>query len=573
MPPPSPPQAAPPSFTSQRPPPPPQFPTGRDLPSLGSAQRSGGAFSISSILGGAIGSTSSNASAGRRSPPPQPTASSPAGKPMRAPTPPRTSLYNNPRNDYPAWRRPHTPEHIASISGPRPSEPRPFSTQSPRIFGAASTSPEYNHYSTSLHRYSSSHSSERPSDIGSDNRNVHQLWRADPVAPPRPNSQPAPRPGIPPAPPLRDPLDPLRYGPSYYGPSALEQQMARVVEEEHQRVRSISDPRATDRDRPFTTQPLGGSAYSPPASQRFSGAQYSPNHQFRHSPHERAPEVSSLTNGRQRLEEPTTRSPFTGFRAHSAIPPSTAFVNSTSSSPPKQSYTSTPQPLTFGEARHHAGGPFSRAVDTYSSRPTNGFDMRAEEILAPTANNQPRSIPYEHAASRIGEEIQQQRSYLNVSPETIRKGQLGRASPLPQAVQGAQAQHKGPGADPSIKNEFGRMFSGLGSGLGSGPGGNGVSTPSRGSPLPQTRPDNLDSNSVTDLDLQMVRSGSRGMKKNRRLKDEEGRADSELVERAGTPSGVKRAKHTQPTAHHHHPHSHQYVFCKMFSSFKITNCG
>ena len=48
----------------------------------------------------------------------------------------------------------------------------------------------------------------------------------------------------------------------------------------------------------------------------------------------------------------------------------------------------------------------------------------------------------------------------------------GRSSPLPQAVQGAQAQAKGPTNEPGIKNEFARMFSGIGSGVGSA-----VSTP------------------------------------------------------------------------------------------------
>jgi len=64
----------------------------------------------------------------------------------------------------------------------------------------------------------------------------------------------------------------------------------------------------------------------------------------------------------------------------------------------------------------------------------------------------------------------QQRNYLPLSPDIHR---TGRSSPLPQAVQGAQLKFTGPGRDFSIKNEFGRMFSGLGSGVGgqSTPGG------------------------------------------------------------------------------------------------------
>ena len=43
----------------------------------------------------------------------------------------------------------------------------------------------------------------------------------------------------------------------------------------------------------------------------------------------------------------------------------------------------------------------------------------------------------------------------------------GRISPLPQAVQGAQGRVRGPASEPGIKNEFARMFSGIGSGVGS----------------------------------------------------------------------------------------------------------
>ncbi|KAI7357033.1 hypothetical protein KC354_g10198 [Hortaea werneckii] len=65
-------------------------------------------------------------------------------------------------------------------------------------------------------------------------------------------------------------------------------------------------------------------------------------------------------------------------------------------------------------------------------------------------------------------------------------GKKGRNSPLPQAVQGAQPRHVGPGGgNPGIKMEFGRMFSGIGSGVGSttpNAGQNGTTTPSRMSP-------------------------------------------------------------------------------------------
>lgn len=49
----------------------------------------------------------------------------------------------------------------------------------------------------------------------------------------------------------------------------------------------------------------------------------------------------------------------------------------------------------------------------------------------------------------------------------LSENRRGRVSPLPQAVQGAQAQLRGPASEPGIKNEFARMFSGIGSGVGS----------------------------------------------------------------------------------------------------------
>lgn len=59
----------------------------------------------------------------------------------------------------------------------------------------------------------------------------------------------------------------------------------------------------------------------------------------------------------------------------------------------------------------------------------------------------------------------------------------GRLSPLPQAVQGAQSQSNGPSRDPSIKNEFSKMFAGIGSGVSSaGLAGSGTSTPYPPSP-------------------------------------------------------------------------------------------
>jgi hypothetical protein len=115
-----------------------------------------------------------------------------------------------------------------------------------------------------------------------------------------------------------------------------------------------------------------------------------------------------------------------------------------------------------------------------------------------------------------GEEMQQSRSFLGISSDPNKRG---RASPLPQAVKGVQAQFVGPGSDPSIKSEFGRIFQGLGSGLG----GLGNLTPSRQSPVPQRIRD--DPNMNEQDGVKMTRVGSMGgrVRKGRDDEVEDGR--------------------------------------------------
>lgn len=155
------------------------------------------------------------------------------------------------------------------------------------------------------------------------------------------------------------------------------------------------------------------------------------------------------------------------------------------------------------------------------------------------------------------------RALLNISPELDRRG---RNSPLPQAVQGAQPRHIGPGGDnPGIKMEFGRMFSGLGAGVGSTtpkphshhpP--NGDTTPSRMSPsLRHVEGSDLVRAAVAEIDERRAgsKAGSRAGRRNRRRS----RDDAEHLEGdgRGTPDlqrGGKRAK----TAHHHHHHVHPH---------------
>lgn len=151
------------------------------------------------------------------------------------------------------------------------------------------------------------------------------------------------------------------------------------------------------------------------------------------------------------------------------------------------------------------------------------------------------------------------RALLGISPDLNRKG---RNSPLPQAVQGAQPKHIGPGGDnPGIKMEFGRMFSGLGSGVGSNTPGNGANTPSRMSPARAFEDGDLIRAATAGIeDGRNGMRGRGGKKSNRRNRDGE-KLDGDGRMTPDSQRGNKRAK-PNPTAHHHHhhvqPHHHHY---------------
>lgn len=142
----------------------------------------------------------------------------------------------------------------------------------------------------------------------------------------------------------------------------------------------------------------------------------------------------------------------------------------------------------------------------------------------------------------------QHRSYLGVQSETSRKG---RASPLPQAVQGAQGQISGPGSEPGIKNEFGKMFSGIGSGLGSMTTASTSSGPaqspfSNGGGLRRDDADSVHEQMIETPGQKIVRTSSRGGgsgNRSRKLKEEDARATDDSSSGRRTPSGrAKRSK-------------------------------
>ena len=130
------------------------------------------------------------------------------------------------------------------------------------------------------------------------------------------------------------------------------------------------------------------------------------------------------------------------------------------------------------------------------------------------------------------ESLQPNKGFLATALDNSRRG--GRISPLPQAVQGAQGQMRGPASEPGIKNEFARMFSGIGSGVGSA-----MSTPV---PLETGAPNSFPSSPtrVDDSERGTPMNGRRGaseqvkprvasksVRRSKKVKDEESRTDAD----------------------------------------------
>jgi hypothetical protein len=514
----------------QGPPPPPTFGSGRELPGLGPPGRPGSGISISSILGGDPATSQPQHSQSHHSP------HSPALSSMQPPSPRRQHSQSfGSRFDF-AWKRPSTPDRASASTGARMPETSSFSaSSSPRHF-AARGSPEFTRANPP---FGQQQYVVAPPQIGrpyqsspNDIRDREPQRHPDERVPPRPNSQPvgfavAPKEenrdahaSIPPREPLYRTIarpDEQRPPPAVTSPYGTQ-----------------PPPPTTSRDRPLTAQPPTLSAYSPPQEQKHD---------------ERMP--YGVDYGRDPGIRKDDYPPFrTGFRNTYLSGPHGPTLGSLSSHGPepprshpqafdpfRRPHESQPPALSNVDAIHglHGGGIRSQPPET-AARPQSHPDLA-------------RSAISEQLARAPGEEMQRSRSFLSIGSDISRRG---RASPLPQAVQGAQAQQSGPSSDPNIKSEFGRIFQGLGSGFGGHIPGN--STPSRQSPMPQLRgPD--DAIALSDNDgLKMMRVGSRGgAKKGRRIKDED-RLETESNDGRGTPSG--RGSKRQRISHHHHlPHS------------------
>ena len=153
-----------------------------------------------------------------------------------------------------------------------------------------------------------------------------------------------------------------------------------------------------------------------------------------------------------------------------------------------------------------------------------------------------------------GDETVAQPKHLSLFPD-----KRGRASPLPQAMQGAQARLRGPTGETHIKYEFGRVFPGLGSGVGSA-----VSTPIPSdvqpprsfppSPAPGdegARRTPLGMRDLGDAPSRMRNSSRPAGKKSRKAKDDDIKREGEMdgVGLARTLSGGRGQKRSRQSYH------------------------
>lgn len=517
---------------------------GRELPALGAGHRPGSSMSISSLIGGGDGASSTQVPPSHSSPTSVTVHASSGSHSMQPPSP-RRGLPSGSRPDYQPFRRQASPD--------RPAYPNSVSrAPEGHVFTAGSPARSYsNHGSPDQGRQPPTQPPQPykpmlfqgPRAYVSPPNDAHARDARQPssTVPQRPNSQPTAAAGTQ----EQDVkgYDPLGGRRAIYGQP--EERRRTVGESHHPRPNAAEllgapPSTSTDRDRPVTEQPRSHSAYSPPRDRRGPpSTNPPPRGLWRHSAPEEA--LRDTTEGRR--DEPPAL--YRGYGGHSTPSQTPAMYGAPAS-----------EDMVRGRSLDHLS---HRVVEQYHAPPTSdphSNDRQKPEQLSRSLSTGGGAYPgrssYEHLR-RMGEEMQPSKSFLaNLGPEAIRR--TGRASPLPQAVQGAQAQPMSIGKDPSIKSEFGRMFSGLGSGLGS-------STPSRQSPMPPGGSESVPP-SVDMHDARLQRVNSQNGRKPKRVKDEEGVFERDSTDGGRTPlagnRGPKRNKPNHPAHHHHHHHAHPH---------------
>lgn len=205
-----------------------------------------------------------------------------------------------------------------------------------------------------------------------------------------------------------------------------------------------------------------------------------------------------------------------------------------------------------------------RFLDNFESRPDQVDNRRLSSVSSATAMERTRSID---SVGRNSEDLNNHRHSLAIM---LDNGKRGRVSPLPQAVQGAQSRPSNtPSRDPGIKNEFSKMFAGIGSGV-TGVGGSGASTPFPPSPRQSVENEQRHFGPPSEVvKVTETGDGPRGGKRRNKVKEDEvDNSGGRMIGLSADGRGIKRAKHS----HRHHIHGHRYVReCCMKLAPKLTN--
>ncbi|PGH23490.1 hypothetical protein AJ80_02444 [Polytolypa hystricis UAMH7299] len=556
--PPSSPQHYPPR-TASIPPPPSQAPTPyppRDPPPP-STHRPGSSMSISSMLG-----------SDTDRPPRETPSSSAYGRPpvtsvLPAPQPPPPSggmspppvLSRPPPSELQNFRRSHTPDHSLFS---KPQAPRPYRSSSG---GTAQGQPQPPTDDTRFGGLSRPYYPEKPpsslhspstTPFGESRYNPdRRLSLSGPIL--RPSSQPqmeepAPRASL---------FSPVtRPAPGFGDASAKGPAPGRIgytgMEATSQSPRRYSLPRADHRDEPSHREPehIGITAQD---SKQPPPAPFGPNIIDRDGERQLRPSWQPVT---RRLSPDPSRLPSNESSSTYGYSALTNYAKSISSQvPPPRSVPGAPM-----QARHES------ALSNDSSPAGNISKFQHPQRLnSPTPGSSSTgpsfSTPAEEHQRKGSDDLFQHRSLLNVSAENKR---TGRASPLPQAVQGAQAQIVGPAEEAGIKSELGRVFAGIGSGVGV----SAAATPGSGPPTPLTsspfkrdaitaRSSGIDpgESPIPGAKPPRASSGIGTGRRGRKPKDDDSKLDGEHgIGRETTSTRGRRARHV----HHHHHHTHHH---------------
>lgn len=170
------------------------------------------------------------------------------------------------------------------------------------------------------------------------------------------------------------------------------------------------------------------------------------------------------------------------------------------------------------------------------------LDKSRQRLFSPFAGSV-TSQPYSATSALPDDQRRKGSDEISQHRLLLAESKRGRYSPLPQAVQGAQAQSVGP--EGGIKTESGRVFSGIGSGIPTSSIGPVTAIPGL-SASPFKRDDGTSRLSEENL-MKVSRSTPGVGKRPRKLKDEELRATSEIGDGRGTSVNErgKKARHHQ----------------------------